>query len=423
MRKKILISAYAVSPYKGSEFGAAWNTIKLLAKSHDLWVLYGASDDHMGDTQTLDEYLKTNVIPGVTFIRVKPTGLASAINLLNKKGLNWCFYFAFYLWQREVLRIARQVLKNNKIDLIHQLGPIGFREPGLLWQLQKPFVWGPIGGTALVDRRLLIGKPLKTQIAFRVKNILTWWQLRNGTRVRKAIKRADVLIGARKVDSENIKNRFRREIYHLSEQGILPELTHQQLQLKNFDGQLRLVWSGRIDENKNLDLLLLALIPLRKDSWHLDILGEGPSSGKLKRSAEEWKISEFIRWHGHLDRDEAIQVVANAHLHVITSISEGNPAVLFEAMSFGVPTLSLDHCGMADTICDACGIKVPVETTPKVVQSITQQLEILQKDRGYLKRLNSGVRSCAQQHNWEKRLHFYNQIYDDAIHKWQKENC
>lgn len=47
---------------------------------------------------------------------------------------------------------------------------------------------------------------------------------------------------------------------------------------------------------------------------------------------------------------KAVEMFKNAHMHIITSISEGNATTIWEAMSYGVPTLSFDHCGMLDTL-------------------------------------------------------------------------
>lgn len=38
-RLKILISAYACSPYQGSEPGVGWGFVAELSRHHDLWVI------------------------------------------------------------------------------------------------------------------------------------------------------------------------------------------------------------------------------------------------------------------------------------------------------------------------------------------------------------------------------------------------
>lgn len=52
--------AYAISPFRGSEYAVAWNYVTYMSKENDLTVLYGMSDNHMGETHTLDKFLKEN---------------------------------------------------------------------------------------------------------------------------------------------------------------------------------------------------------------------------------------------------------------------------------------------------------------------------------------------------------------------------
>ena len=57
---------------------------------------------------------------------------------------DWRFYSHYKKWQKRTLKIASDIIKQHPIDIIHQLNMIGFREPGYLWQINKPFVWGPV---------------------------------------------------------------------------------------------------------------------------------------------------------------------------------------------------------------------------------------------------------------------------------------
>lgn len=413
---KILISAYALSPYKGSEFGAAWDTILHLSKAHDLWVIYGASDDHMGDTQTMQQFLSQNQFPSITFIEVQPNKIASTINFLNKAGLIWFFYMAFYIWQKQVLNVAREIIKREDIDIIHQLGPIGFREPGFLWKINKPFVWGPIGGTSTVDKRLMQGMNTRARITFTIKNFLTSYQLKNSRRVRNAALRADALIGARRIDAININRQFNKRAFYYSEQGvrsITSSINNEKF--AGLEGEVRLVWIGRMDHNKNVGLLLQALAKVPNKNWSLTIVGTGPLSSGLQQEAAELGIGEKINWAGQIPRSEVVSILTNAHLHVITSFMEGNPAVLFEALSSGVPTLTIDHCGMADVVCDKCGIKVPVDDYDKVVVMFADTIQQLLENPSRLVDLSRGTAECAKAYSWEQRLRVLDEVYASAI--------
>jgi glycosyltransferase involved in cell wall biosynthesis len=414
---KILISAYALSPYKGSEFSVGWNTITQLARFHTIWVLYGASDNHMGDTGSLKNYLKNHSVAGVTFIKVEPTTLAKRINSLNKFGLSWFFYFAFYLWQKRAYLKAKELVDSVDIDVVHQLNPIGFREPGFLWKLNKPFVWGPIGGTHFVKLRLFKKNSYKAKLKFLIKNKLTEFQLKFSRRVSLAMHRADAVIASTGIDKEQIFEFFNKESYHFPENGIVkePYLNATKFPIK---GQLQLVWSGSIEHRKNLEMCLIAVSKIKSKNWKLNILGIGPLITKMQNLAEALAIGENIIWHGHLERREAIQIMADSHLHLITSVNEANSTVLFEAMTYGVPTLTLDHCGMADVVCDKCGIKIEIDSYREIINSIVFHLNQVLENPSILADLSKGTVECAKNYTWNKRLTKLNEIYCKAIENW-----
>jgi glycosyltransferase involved in cell wall biosynthesis len=415
MKKKILISAYAISPARGSEYGAAWNTVMHLAKEHELWVLYGMSDNHMGDTQTLRAYLKNNTIPSVTFVEVRPSKLANAINLLNKIGLGWFFYFAYYLWQKEALKAAKVIVNEVNIDVMHQLGPIGFREPGFLGRLNKPLVWGPIGGMNIVHKDMFTNKPLATRLKFSVKNSINFLQLNFSNRIREAFYRADVLIAATLGGQQTIRDRFGLESYYLPEQGVIGEITLDESKFDRVYDEVQLVWSGSHIERKNFDLCLDALAAVEQKNWVLHVLGTGPLTQRLKEKADTLGLSDHVKWHGHLQRNEAMKIMSLAHLHIITSIAEDNPAVTFEALSAGVPTLTLDHCGMGDVICNRCGIKILTGTHEQMTHTMASSISHLLLHPYILKDMAHGVPDCARKHSWDARLEKLNTIYTEAI--------
>lgn len=413
MRKKILISAYAISPVRGSEYASAWNTVVSLAQQHDLWVIYGMSDDFMGDTHTMRQYVNDNPMPGVQFIAVQPGALAGAITLLDKAGLGWFFYFAYYLWQKQVYQTALKVLETVDIDVVHQLGPIGFREPGFLWQLNKPMVWGPIGGMNIIDKKLLNGKPFSIRVKYSVKHLINRIQL-NSIRIKKAFAQSGVLIAATGNGQRIIAERFGRESYYLPDTSVLNSVSLIEEKFKTIDEQVQLVWSGSHIARKNLEMCLDALAATKQTNWVLNVLGAGPLTAMLKEKAAILNIADSIVWHGHIKRDSAVEVMAGAHLHILTSIAEDNPAVVFEAMNYGVPTLTIDHCGMKDVICSNCGIKIKVDTYDAMINNLSTVLGDVLKNPHQLIGLAQTTMLCAENYSWDKRLLKLNNIYDNA---------
>ena len=91
-------------------------------------------------------------------------------------------------------------------------------------------------------------------------------------------------------------------------------------------------------------------------------------------------------------------------------------------MSAGVPTISLDHCGMHDTICEKCGIKIKIKSYNQVINEIAFQLDWMIMNPDEIKKLSNGVIKCAKQYTWNHRRDFFNNMYELAIENWNNKN-
>lgn len=422
---KILLLAYHVSPYRGSECSVAWNHITNIAQVHDVTVIYGSSGDHMGDDDDLIKFNEKDRIENVDWRRVKPSYVANLLNTLNRKGIfTYSFYFAYERWHKEVLDYCKRELDLEFFDVIHYLNPIGYREPGYLWQLGRPYVWGPIGGASSIDPRLLSVLPTSGKFKLLFRKYVNWFQLRYSLRLRKALKKTNYLLTA---TSEN-KDVF--EDIHNASSRYLPEngtkgIFKGKVKLIKSDDVLNLIWIGRLEAGKALKLLFDSFKHVHvPKKFALHIIGKGPLDESLKLYARELGLDSIITWHGHISREEVFQLFESADLHLITSVSEGNPTTIWEAMQYGVPTISLDHCGMHDTLTGDSGIKVEIDSYPIVVKNYGRALNDIAENPELLKDLQRGVKTKFYDHHWDKRVDIFNEVYRKAILDWiNKENC
>lgn len=111
------------------------------------------------------------------------------------------------------------------------------------------------------------------------------------------------------------------------------------------------------------------------------------------------------------------ELFAQAHLHIITSLGEATTTVLWEAMANGIPTLSLDHCGMSGVICEECGIKIPIHSYEQVTSAIATQIESCIMNPSRIETLSNGVLKCAGKFMWSNRVESFNQIYEQICQK------
>ena len=417
-RYRVLLMAYMISPVRGSEYSVAWNFVTQMSKHCDITVLYGAAGEHMGDFGDMERFLSSDAVPHVDFLPVKPGGLARFLNLANSRGIfSYTFYMAYRLWHWRAFQVAQKVMKDQKFDLIHFLGPIGYREPGYLWQLPLPYVWGPIGGATHVPWSLVSALPWAGKLKLGFRAAVNWLQLRFSVRVRRALARADVLLVATTENQEIFRNVLGREGEYLPENGIVGPVTLNLEKFKVVD-KIRLVWIGRIEAGKALVLLVQALGRCQfADRFYVDVVGDGPLGADLQAQVNEQGLASVFCWHGQVSRQQVRDILDQAHLHVVTSVSEGNPTTIWEAMSCGVPTLSLDHCGMHDTVLPDSGIKIAVTDMDKMVEDISLALDRLVQEPDRLRSMAHQVVAHAADFHWDKRPDFFMSVYRRAMVK------
>ena len=187
---KVLVNAYACSPYMGSEPGMAWNWCVNLAKSCELFII--TEEEFREKIETVVPTLPQGKNMHFYYNPVTPEVRKMCWN----QG-DWRFYWHYRQWQKRTLEIARKICAEQKIDILHQLNMIGYREPGLLWKIKGPkFVWGPVGGMETMPIAYLKGAGPKTILFNRLKNLINSLQYRYQPNVQNAVKRADAIIAA-----------------------------------------------------------------------------------------------------------------------------------------------------------------------------------------------------------------------------------
>lgn len=425
MRRNILVMAYAISPYRGSEYAVAWNYVTHMSKNNNLTVLYGMSDNHMGETDTMEEYLKEHAVNNVRFIAVKPNRLANLLNWPNRHDfLVYTFYYAFSVWQREAYNVAREISKAEHFDLIHYVGPIGYREPGYLWKLGLPYVWGPVGGVNNAPRQLMKHMPLAGRMKQTFRSVANTIQFHTMHRLKKALEATDVLLTATSENQQKFRQVHHKDSICLPENCITGTITLDESKFNN-PAKYNIIVIGRLDAGKSVGIFLEALAQVRnRDKLHVDIVGDGPLRARLQGYDCEHGLDGLITWHGQLPRVEAVKIFNRAHLHVITSVSEGNPTTIWEAMSYGVPTMSFDHCGMHDILCSKCGILVPIaKRYEDCVSTVARNVDALLQHPERFRQLAHGTVECAWKFTWAKREEFLNKLYDDLLRGKQKDNA
>ncbi len=391
-KPKVLVSAYACNPCKGSEEGVGWNWVRSIATFCDPWVLVASF--HQSD---IEDYLQKH--PGqlnnVRFLYVphKPWHFQPTPNWRRVEGsmLKPVMNLAYMLWLRDAFTLAREVHEAEHFVLAHQLTYVGFRFPGHLWKLDVPFVWGPVGGLENTPWRFFPVFGIRGAVYYAGRNLVNAAQRILLRSSRRAFRQTDAVIAATSGIQREIRRWYGVDSRVICEVGP-PEGAAQPITPREQGQPLRLVWSGEHLPGKALPLLLRALAHMEKgNAWHLDILGQGPLTHSWQDQCRELGVEQHCRWHGMLLRSEALDVMSRGHVFVITSLKDLTSSVLLEALSLGMPVICPDHCGFSDVVNDDCGIKLPVNSPAQLIADLAKAIAVLGKDESRRRMLAKGA--------------------------------
>lgn len=394
-RARVLQVAYACAPGRGSEPGVGWNRATQAARFSDVWVITEESEFR----RTIEDHQAQHGAPEGLHFRFVPKS-AFQQRLSRLPGF---YYLSYNLWHRRALRAARELHGQHHFDLTHQVSMVGFREPGYLWKLGVPFVWGPIGGTHNYPTRMLLLAGPVGALREGARSALNRLQLRLSLRVRRAARRAAAVLTANTAARLQFERAVGRRSELMLEVGAsVPARTFEAQ--RRVDGCLSLLWSGRFITCKALPLLLEAMAALPSDApVALRVLGDGRERRRWQRLSRRLGLEDRVEWLGWRPHAEALQEFERADLLVFTSMRETTGTVLLEALAQGVPVLAPDHQGAADLITEDCGLKVPVSGPKQTVAGFRDALIALGRDRALLDSLSAGACRRAAEFSWDRQ--------------------
>lgn len=404
---KILISAYACGPNRGSEPGMGWNFVTELSKHHNVHVI----TEQYEFKASIEAYAAQN--ENVTNINFH------YIPVIKKNFLRkiWppSYYWFYKKWQKEAFKLAVDLDTQFNFDIVHQLNMVGYREPGYLWKIKKPFVWGPIGGLENSPWSFLPSLGFKGFVFYTFRNFINYMQRLFSARPRYAVKRENMaLVSATKNNALIAKSIWSKESTIISEVGQSIGNGEQTNMPRIGNDPIKIVWSGVHTPRKNLPLLLKALKNI-SIPYELHVVGEGEMTSSWKEKAIKYGINTII-WHGWVQKERAMQIMSEGHVFVLTSISDLTATVTLEALSLGLPIICLDHCGFTDVVTDQCGIKITVENPKAAALELENAIVKLYNNEAFRCRLSTGAKIRAAKYTWEEKIdkltNIYNQLLD-----------
>jgi glycosyltransferase involved in cell wall biosynthesis len=371
-----------------------WGWVEAISKYHDLWVLTAA---HSKDEIEAELLRRPELQSRMNFHYIPRKRYLSAERFWPPAYL----YSYKNQWQKAAYEVGRRLHKGIGFDIVHQLTYVGFRVPGLLWQLDAPFVWGPIGGLEQTTWALIPALGVRGGLYFLARNLFNEWDKRISRVPKRAFAKATGgIIAATTGIRENIKQYYGYESTVVSEIG-LPPVTRLTPAHRLPAEPLALLWCGNHLPGKALPFLLSALKMLPADlNWRLAIIGDGLCSTKWRRLARSNGVADRCDWLGQVPRETVLQKMQAAHVLVITSVYDLTSTVLVEALANGLPVICPDHCGFTDAVGPECGIRIPALSKWEFVVGLRDAIVRLNDENDRLRVAEGALRRSAE-YEWD----------------------
>nr|MDP9479151.1 glycosyltransferase family 4 protein [Actinomycetota bacterium] len=170
---------------------------------------------------------------------------------------------------------------------------------------------------------------------------------------------------------------------------------------------------ARLQTEKGVDIFLKAaarVAPLFPEARFL-VIGDGPLRQELAVLAKRLGLEERVRFLGF--RSDAPALIALLDVLVVSSLSDGAPLVILEAMEAGVPVVASAVGGIPDQIRhDEEGVLVP----PGDPVALGDALVGLLRDPAYAKRLGeAGRRRAASEFGYGAMVRRVEAVYRAAL--------
>ena len=176
--------------------------------------------------------------------------------------------------------------------------------------------------------------------------------------------------------------------------------------------QKTVVAVGRLTWQKAYDDLITAMarVMAAEPEYRLVLVGDGQLHDDLRARAVAAGISDRVEITGMLPQAAVVEILRRSEIFVTSSISEGFPKSLIEAMACGLPVVATD-VGACGSVAAGCGLVVP----PGQPEALVRAILSLVADPARRRALGAEARKEAQAYGWQRHVEEVEAIYERLL--------
>lgn len=397
---RILISAYACEPNKGSEPSVGWEWANRLPNHHKVTVITRANN-----RQAIEHELDRRATKHrATFIF---HDLPKPLIWMKQMGILPVFMY-YLLWQLSIrFKLNRKI---RDFDIIHHVTFNGFRCPGAWWLTGVPVVLGPLGGGSITSsefKRCYYNRWWKELI--RSISIRTWrfnpWTL-------ASLKSANVVL----VVGDEMQKLLKHKSFTtktMLETAVPAELEDT----ARFEGKKpkkHFLVVGNIEPWKGWQIAIASFADALSSNIDDDLIfiGKGSQRTDAARMAEDLGIANRVCFAGHLEREDLWNQISSAKALIFPSIRETSGNAALEAMALGCPVICFAHQGIGWITNDDCAIRIPPLSWPEAIRDFSKAITSVIDNQKFAAELGQKAREhVISNYLWQNKIDRICEIY------------
>lgn len=395
---KILLSAYACEPGKGSEPGVGWNwALALARRGWEVHVLTRSNnreviESHAAEIGPSLQFHYFDLPNWAKFWKYWPGGI----------------YLYYLLWQMGASRIASQLHVHEHFDLVQHITFVSFRQPSFLGRLGIPFIFGPVGGGESMPPLLRGGLPLRARLDEAIRAAGNRFVAFDPL-MRRTYGQARLIACATPETLQAIPARFRGKCIVQRAIGIgKSELNHEPERgsagLNEIPGT-QFLFAGRLLYWKGLHLALQALAQVKDKIYdaRLRVVGQGNDAAWLEQVAAREGVAGRVEWIPRVAHADMQREYRNSMGLIFPSLHDSGGMVVLESLAAGLPVICLDRGGPGSMVDSSCGLAIETagQSEAQIVQRLAAAMIRLARDPGFRERLSKGAEKRAWGMGWD----------------------
>ena len=410
---RILLSAYACDPTSGSEPGIGWNwAINISKLGHQVWVVTRKKNKINIETATLNN----SELKKIKFIYFDLSPMF--LKLKNTMGV----HIYYELWQYNLLKFIKNKHEEFNFELVHHITFGVLRQPSYLYQLNIPFIFGPIGGAEYMPGSL------KKKLSFRAKAWEYVREISNDALLRRptlnaCFKNANLIFSKTDQTAEYLLGHGFNSIVH-PDIGVNKLCDSANIN-PNSTSIFSILYVGRLLHWKGIHLALKAfkIFSAKYPNSSFTIIGTGSFEKFLKKLVIELGLSDKVIFIGWVKYENISSHYRTSKVFLFPSLHDSSGTVVLEAMNYNLPVVALALGGPGVLLGKNCPTLIPVHEGygENIIELLADMLSRLYDDKFFYKLAQNWSKLRIEQYQWVDVVRTaYNKVDKSFLNKISK---